>query len=102
MHIMRIMQKRATLIFLHKTTLDNTQTNCRVTPRPLLPQLLVDKLAGNQGKPKQADIFNDYLREYQTLGVEFHATTSLHELCIIKFKNIPRDFNKGQQNFDLQ
>ena len=81
---------------------NNTRTGNRVTPRPLLPQLLEQRRFGIQGKLGQVEAFNDYLREYHTLGEKFKEAMSLQDLCAIKLRNRPRDFNRGQKNLDLQ
>jgi hypothetical protein len=44
----------------------------------------------------------EYLREYQTLGEEFQEAMSLQDFCTIKYRNRPRDFNMGQQSWELQ
>jgi hypothetical protein len=72
-----------------------------VIPRPLLPQFLGEQQTGNQEQPGQGEDFSDYLREYRALGDEFQATMSLQDYCTIKYRNRPRDFNRGQQNIDL-
>jgi hypothetical protein len=55
----------------------------------------------NQGQQVPGETFQDYLREYQALGDEFQAAMSLQNFCTIKYKNRPRDHNRGQQNKDL-
>jgi hypothetical protein len=67
-----------------------------------MPQFLEGQQAGNQGQQGQGEDFIEYLREYQTLGEEFQAAMSLQDLCTIKYRNKPRDFNKGPQSWELQ
>jgi hypothetical protein len=63
-----------------------------------MPQFLEGQQAGNQGKQGQWEDFTDYLREYLTLGDEFQAAMSLHDFCTIKYRNRPRDYNRGPQS----
>jgi hypothetical protein len=61
----------------HIPTRNNIRTTSRETPRPHMPQFLEGKHDGNHGKQGKGEYFTDYLREYQTLRDEFHATMSL-------------------------
>jgi hypothetical protein len=74
----------------------------RTTPRPNMPHFLDGQKDVNQGQQGQGEDFTEYLREYQTLAEEFQAAMSLHDLCTIKYMNRPREFNRGQQSWELQ
>jgi hypothetical protein len=57
--------------------------------------------AGNQGQQGQGETFDDYWREYQALSEDFQVAMSLLDYCNIKYRNRPREVNRGQHNFDL-
>jgi hypothetical protein len=86
----------------HVPTQNHIGSTSRVTPRPHMPQFLEGQQDGNQGKQGQGEYFTDYLREYQTLGDDFRNSMSLQDFCTIKYKNRPRDFNRGPQSWELQ
>jgi hypothetical protein len=77
------------------------KTNNKTIPRPLMPKLLGNQQTKNQGQQVLGETFQDYLREYRALGDDFHASMLLQDLCTIKYRNRPRDHNRGQQNKDL-
>jgi hypothetical protein len=85
----------------HVPTWNNIGTTSRVNPRPHMPQFLEGQQAGNQGQQGQGEDFTNYLREYQTLGDDFQASMSLQDFCTIKYRNRPRDYNRGPQNWEL-
>jgi hypothetical protein len=64
--------------------------------RPLLSNFLGNQQTKNQGKKVLGENFQDYLREYQALGDEFQEAMSLQDFFTIKYKNTPRDQNRGQ------
>ena len=76
----------------------------RITHRPLLMRFLDEQGATNQGTQGRVESFNDYLREYHNLGVEFEVVMSLGDFYQIKYMNKPQDFNggPGNQNYVLQ
>jgi len=77
------------------------RTTSRTIPRPILPILLGNQLTKNQGQQVPGETFQDYLREYQSLGDKFQASMSLQDFYIIMYKNRPRYHNRGQQNKGL-
>jgi hypothetical protein len=60
-----------------------------------MPRFLEGQQARNQGQQGQGEGFTNYLREYQAFGDEFQATMCLQDFCTIKYRNRPRDFNRG-------
>jgi hypothetical protein len=95
---METMQREATTMFLHKLVLEPQED----IPRPLLPQFVGNQQVGNQGQQGQGETFDDYWREYQAMGEDFQAAMSLQDYCNIKYRNRPREVNRGQQNDDLR
>jgi len=55
-------------INLHIPTRGHAPSGNRVTTRPLLPQVLEGNNTGSQRQHGQGESFNDYLREYRSLG----------------------------------
>jgi hypothetical protein len=76
-------------------TQNHTRTTSRVIPRPILPHFLGEQQTGNQEQPGQGKYFSDYLREYRALGDECQEVMSLQDYCTIKYRNIPKYFNRG-------
>jgi hypothetical protein len=66
-----------------------------------MPQFLDGQKVVNQGRQGQGEYFTKYLREFQNLGDESQETMSLQDLCTIKYRNRSRDFNRGQQSWEL-
>jgi hypothetical protein len=67
-----------------------------------MPQFLEGQQPGNQGQQGDGEVFTEFLREYQALGDELQAAISLQDFCTIKYRNRPRDFNRGPQSWELQ
>ena len=60
------------------------------------------KIIGNQAQQGQEEGFSNYLREYEILSDDLHVTMSLAYFCTIKYRNMPREYNMGPHNFELQ
>ena len=69
---------------------------------PTIPHFLADLVAGPVMPVELSEPFEDYLQEYRDLGDEFHATMSFSDLCNMKSRNRPKNFNRGfNQNYEL-
>jgi hypothetical protein len=72
------------------------RTTSKTVPRHFLPNFLGNQQTENQGQQVPLETFQDYLREYRALGDEFQVVMSLQDFCTIKYRNRPRDHNRGQ------
>jgi hypothetical protein len=82
-------------------------------PRPLYPQFQGGQPLGQpgqaggqpgQGQAVPQDPFGEYRRDYLALGPEFHADMSLLDYCSIRYRNRPREAQRGNaqtQNMDF-
>ena len=78
-------------------------TNIQNTPdiynkpssRPTMPHFLADAVVGLVMRVEPSESFRAYLQEYKDLGDEFHAAMSFSDLCNMKSRNQPRNFNRG-------
>jgi hypothetical protein len=57
-----------------------------------------------QGQAVPQDPFREYRRDYLALGLEFHEDMSLLDYCSIRYRNGPRETQRGNaqnQNIDF-
>ena len=78
-------------------------TNMQNTPhiynkpssRPTMPHSLENAIAGLVMPTEPSEPFGAYLQEYRDLGHEFHLAMLFLDLCNMKSRNRPRNFNRG-------
>jgi hypothetical protein len=74
-----------------------TYTSAGKIPRPLYPQFQGEQQIGQpgQGQTGPRDPFAEYRRDYLALGPEFHVDMSLMDYCSIRYRNRPKEAQRG-------
>jgi hypothetical protein len=84
----------------------HTYISARKIPKPLFPQFQGGQQIGHPGQGQQMgqagqgqtgpiDPFAEYRGDYLALGPEFHADMSLMDYCSIRYRNRPREAQRG-------
>jgi hypothetical protein len=79
-----------------------TYTSSSRIPRPLFPSFqrappTTTQQPITQRQPTQAEDIAEYMREYATLGRDFHQDMTLVEYCGLRLRNHPREPQRGGQ-----
>jgi hypothetical protein len=74
-------------------------THSRATPRPYLPTFLDSHPQHNHYNDIE-DNFEEYAREYESLGAGFRRQVTLDQYCWIKFRGKPKHYHKNNNELE--